>query len=188
MTELSWATAAVRLSLGALLLATVAGCGADAITPRTVASPPGPAPTSVREVDPCTFLDQARLSADGMTRIGTATGETARSCTWTAGTQVTLALVRWDPDALTDFSVAFPDLVGGDVTIGGRKVVLSRSKTRPACAGLFFAGRGTVVEIVVGDTGPATADAACERVRVLGEVVIRDLAGRNLLDPAPSSS
>ncbi len=180
------ASARTVLPAAALLAATVSGCGSSDVPPTSAPSA-SPAPTSVREADPCSFLDQSVVTANGLTRASMDDSTTSRSCTWTSEVFTTMVLVRWDPASLVDFSRAFPVPGDGDVELGGQKVILGESDVRPACAAVFFAEKGTVVEIVVGDEPPSTTDAACARVKTLGEAAVRAIRDQDLLDETPTS-
>jgi hypothetical protein len=171
----------------ALLAFSVSGCRSTATPPAPTASP---APTSVKDADPCSFLEQSVVSANVLERASADTSTTSRSCTWTSETFTTMVLARWDPRALVDFTQAFPVLVDSEVVLGGHRAVFGKSDVRPACAAVLFAEQGTVVEIVVGDKPPSTADAACERVKTIGGAVVAHLRDQDLLDdrPAPSTT
>lgn len=179
MTRATLAAGATGLLAVALLAATVSSCSPSEAPPTPSASP---APTSVQDADPCSFVEQSVVTANGLKQASVDKGTTSRSCSWTSDAFSAMVLVRWDPSSLVDFSQAFPVLVGSDVDFGGQKVILGKSDVRPACAAVFFAEQGTIVEIVVGDQPPSTADAACERVKTIGGAVVQRIRDQNLLD------
>lgn len=178
-------TKAHRWILSTIAALAVAGCSDSHGKPAASASQ---APTSVRDADPCSFLDRSVLTANGLEQAAPVhKAATARSCTWTSTTFTTMVLVRWDPQTLVDFAQAFP-VPAGDTDIAGQKVVLGKSDERPACAAAFFAEKGTVVEIVAGmsvdgDKPPPSVAAACERVKTVGGAAIQQIRAQHLLDP-----
>ncbi len=179
-----------RIMRGVVGLAAVLGVGAcsQATTPPAESPAPTREPASVKEADPCGFVDRAVIAAHGLRQASADTSTTSRSCSWTSPVFSAMVLVRWDQQTLVDFSTAFPVLVDEDGVWSGQKAIMGKSDVRPACAGLFFAERGTVVEVVAGDEPPSTADAACERVTAIGEQVVENLTRRRLVETAPPTS
>ncbi|MFB4267832.1 DUF3558 family protein [Nonomuraea sp. GTA35] len=184
---------AVHLMAVALLAATATGCGGTAQPSRSADGPSAsaqPSPTSVRDADPCSFLPKDLEKAHALTKADAQQSDTARSCSWSAKNFSMMLLVRWDSDTLVDFSQAFPTLGEKDVVLSGVPLIFGKSDVRPACAAAFFAGQGTVVEIIVGDEPPSTANAACKRVKTIGAPMIQRIREQNLLDetstPSPS--
>ncbi|MCF1598601.1 DUF3558 family protein [Streptomyces muensis] len=171
------------------LLATVlVGCsGSEDPSPRASKSS-APLPESVKEADPCSFLPRSRVTAYDLKKVGKDISETSRSCLWTSAKFSMMILVRWDSQTLVDFGQAFPVLGEDDVKLDGVGVVIAKSDVRPACASVFLPEQGTVVQLVVGDKRPSTADAACERVKTIGASTIREIRDQNLLDPEPSAA
>jgi Protein of unknown function (DUF3558) len=173
---------------GALLAATVSGCSAGEVPPTTpTTSSASPVPTSVRDADPCSFVEQSVLTANGLKQESTDTYAMNRNCWWTTDAFATGVLVRWDRSALTDFSEGYPRLVGTEVEIGDQKAILAKSDVQPACAAVFFAEQATIVEIVVAYKPPATADTACERVKTIGGAVVQRIGDQYLADEQPTS-
>jgi hypothetical protein len=168
----------------ALLATIVGGCGGT----EESSPSPNPPPTSVRDADPCSFLPRSLATTHDLKQVQADDSETSRSCAWSSASFSMMILVRWDSDSLVDFAQAFPVLSEDDVDLGGVQVAVGKSDDRPACAALFFAERGTVVEIVVGDEPPSSADAACERVENIGASTIQEIRDQDLLDAAPTAT
>jgi hypothetical protein len=171
-------TTAVGLPVVAVL-ALLGGCG-QAEAPSPSAPPP---PTSVQDADPCSFVARSVVTENDLERASNAKSETSRSCSWTSASFSMMVLVRWDSDSLIDFSQAFPVLVGNE-DIGGLTAVVGKSDVRPACAAVFFVDQGTILEVVVGDEPPSTADSACGRVRTIGAGAVRKIRDQGLLTSA----
>jgi hypothetical protein len=173
-------TTAVGLPVVAML-ALLGGCG-QAAPPAPSAPPP---PTSVQDADPCSFVAKSVVTKNDLKQASDAKSKTSRSCSWTSANFSMMVLVRWDSDSLIDFSQAFPLLVGNE-DIGGLDAVVGKSGDRPACAAVFFVDEGTILEVVVGDEPPSTADSACERVRTIGAGAVSKIRDQGLLTSAPA--
>jgi hypothetical protein len=173
-------TTAVGLPVVAAL-ALLGGCGQAA--PPTPSAPPPP--TSVQDADPCSFVAKSVVTKNDLKQASDATSKTSRSCSWTSANFSMMVLVRWDSDSLIDFSQAFPLLVGSE-DIGGLDAVVGKSGVRPSCAAVFFVDEGTILEVVVGDEPPSTADSACERVRTIGAGAVSKIRDQGLLTSAPA--
>lgn len=186
-----------RLGAAMLLVTVAVGCSEtrqpSASEPPSASPKPKPRPTSVQNADPCSLLPKSQVTAYDLKRVGKDISETSRSCTWTSSKFSMMLLVRWDSQTLIDFTQAFPVPVEEDVRLGGANVVMGTSDVRPACAAVFFPERGTVVEVVVGDTPPSTAAAACERVKEIGTAAVQEVRDQGLLKvestatPTPTS-
>lgn len=164
-----------------LAVALVGGCGGQDETP---APPP---PTSVREADPCSFVAKSVITESGLKRVSDNKSETSRSCSWTSAKFSAMVLVRWDASTLVDFGQAFPVPAGENMDLDGVSAVVATSNVRPACAAVFPAQQGTIVEIVAGDEPPSTTDSACARVRTIGTSAVQEIRKQHLLDEAPST-
>jgi len=159
----------------------VGGCGGSE------EPPPDPPPTSVREADPCAFLPESVVAEYDLVLVSEDAGETSRRCSWDSPSFSLMILFTWDEYSLVDFSEVFPDPHEDDADLDGEGF-LSKSRVRPACAALLFAGKETVVQVLVGDLPPSTADAACERVVAIGTPVVQELRAQDLLGAEPTAS
>ncbi|KUL20860.1 hypothetical protein ADL12_47325 [Streptomyces regalis] len=175
------------MTVSLLATAVLGGCGRTEDPSPSGSPSTAPPPTSVRDADPCSFLPRPQVTTYDLKRAGKDVSETSRSCAWTSAKFAMMILVRWDSQTLVDFGQAFPVPGEDDVELGGEGVVIGKSDVRPACAAAFLPEQGTVVEVVVGDTPPSTADAACERVKAIGASAVQEIRGQNLLDATPTA-
>lgn len=157
-------------------LIAAAGCGAGEAPPSPK---PSPAPVSVRELNPCSLLEPSAAAANGLGQGAQSKESTYRNCWWTADAFATAIFVRWDRDALVDFTTNYPVSLG-EVEVGGEKVIMGKTTVTPACTALYLAEQGTVVAIVVGYKRPASVGTACERVKSVGAPVVQHLRALHL--------
>ncbi|GAA3581726.1 hypothetical protein GCM10022222_78050 [Amycolatopsis ultiminotia] len=170
---------AAGLAAGGLIGTVVIGCSGEAPSAA-------PAPMSVRDADPCSFIEQSVATANGLGQGKTVNEARFRNCWWTAGSFTTAIFVRWDRGVFVDFSDSYPEPLG-DVELGGEQVLLGKSRVNAGCAGTIFAENGTSVLVGVAYYPPATADTACERVKTIGGPVVQRLRSLHLLDERPTS-
>ncbi|MFI9379897.1 DUF3558 family protein [Kutzneria sp. NPDC052558] len=166
----------IRVTPALALLAVVllGGCGGTA---APAAPPP---PTSVREADLCSFVAPSVVTENGLTATPLHKFDSGASCSWGGPKFSMMVLVRWDRDVLVDLTQAFP-VPGEEFDLDGVKAVVTTSDVRPACAAVVFPERGTVLEVVAGDTPPSTVASACARVKSIGSGVVHKARELGLL-------
>ncbi|WP_409185942.1 DUF3558 family protein [Amycolatopsis sp. VS8301801F10] len=181
-----WRVGIVVLA-GTLVAATVSSCSGTPAPSTTSAVSASSAPATLRDADPCSFLDQSVVTANGLVHEPTGTEPNSRNCFWTSDAFAVGILVRWDREMLVDFSENYPSLVGTDVDLGGKKVIMAKRTDRPTCGAQVLVPEPAAVEISVTYRPPDTADTACERLKTIGGTVVQMLRDQRLLDEQSSS-